>query len=310
MQIKERLVLLDVGEPLVPVCLLNAAEFLAFNLGDDLGSGVWKRRSRRQFGQRLVHRLGNEFLAQTMLMLRPALFRYPAQEAPRSPVAAMTVEAGIGAVQRMVTAHRIAVAMLRRVRADDAKPSLGVAVLDYFASVVHPLQHVVLTVIVKRQLAAGACVRVVRGNAKSVADFLQGEHTLRRMLCKIRREVIPTVLQIDRTRQTEVTHRIDSAGVCVARLGDGDDSRRELALGWLLVQLERVTPLVIALRCLHLPCRLKRRRLALRADVVKHHERYIVAVGRACVNLAIGEPVEDKRRGVGVPCALASVFIR
>ena len=81
MQIEERLVLLDVGKPFVPVCLLDAAEFLTLYLGDDLGSGIWKRRSRRQLGQRLVHRLGNEFLAQTMLMLRPTLFRYPAQEA-------------------------------------------------------------------------------------------------------------------------------------------------------------------------------------------------------------------------------------
>ena len=245
-----------------------------------------------------------------MLMLRPALFRYPAQEAARSPVTAVTVETGVGAVQRVVTAHRIAVAVFCRVRADDAKPSLGVAVLNYFASVVHPLQHVVLTVIVERQLAAGACVRVVRGNAKSVADFLQGEHPLRRMLCKIRREVIAPLFQIDRTRQTEVTHRIDSAGVRVARLGNGNDSRRELALGRLLVQLELVTPLEVARRCLHLPCRLKRRRLALRADVVKHHKRYIIAVRCACVNLAVGEPVNDKRRGVGVPCALTSVFIR
>ena len=245
-----------------------------------------------------------------MLMLRPALFRYPAQEAARSPVAAMTVEAGVGAVQRMVAAHRIAVAMLCRIRAYDAEPTLGIAVLNHLASVVHPLQDVVLTVIIKRHLAAGACVRVVRRHAKRVADFLKGEHTIRRMLYKIRREVIAPLFQIDRPRQTEVTHRIDSAGIRVARLGNGDDSRRELALCWLLVQLELVTPLVVAGRCLHLPRRLKRRRLALRADVVKHHERYIVAVGRTCVNLAVGEPINDKRRRVGIPCALSSVLIR
>ena len=50
LQIEERLVLLDVGEPFVPVCLLDAAEFLALYLGDDLGSGIWKRRSRAEFG--------------------------------------------------------------------------------------------------------------------------------------------------------------------------------------------------------------------------------------------------------------------
>ena len=62
-------------------------------------------------------------------MVRPTLLSHPRKVAGRVPfVDAVPVEAGIGATDGPVTAHRIAIRMLGRVGANDAAPALAVGI--------------------------------------------------------------------------------------------------------------------------------------------------------------------------------------
>jgi hypothetical protein len=59
----------------------------------------------------------------------------------------MAVKARIGATDRPITAHDVAVSMLCRIGTDHAIPSLRVATLQQVAALGNPRQYIILAVI-------------------------------------------------------------------------------------------------------------------------------------------------------------------
>jgi len=82
-------------------------------------------------------------------MLGAAFVGYPAEEPLAVPVAAVLMEADIGAVEWVIATGRVAVRMLGRVGADNAKPSLGVCSLDNFTTSINPSEDVIASVVIK-----------------------------------------------------------------------------------------------------------------------------------------------------------------
>ena len=135
-------------------------------------------------------------------------------------------------------------------------------------------------------------------DVKGVAYLGQGEVTLGVELHQHRRKVVAARLQVDRAREAKVTHRVDRAGVSVARVGDGLNCGGELALRGLLVK--HVAPLKRTGGRFHLPRRFDRWHLGLGAHVVQHHHQHILAVGGTGADMAVSEAVNDERRGIAV----------
>ena len=113
-------------------------------------------------------------------------------------------------------------------------------------------------------------------------------------------EVVPALLQIDAARNAAVAHRVGSAGVGIARIGNSLDRSGKRVLGRLFA--ERETPLERPLRRFHDPRRVNRRHLRLGAHVVQHHEQDVFSVVTLGAWLAVLKAVHDKRAGVDIPC--------
>ena len=121
-------------------------------------------------------------------------------------------------------------------------------------------------------------------------------------------EVVAAFLQVHAALDAEVTHRVHRTGVGKPRLGHGLDCRAELALSRLIVKRERVAPLEVAGAGFKLPCRLDRRHLGLGADVIQHHKRHALDVGRRRGQL-VRHAVNDERARVGVPRPLGVAHV-
>ena len=117
-------------------------------------------------------------------------------------------------------------------------------------------------------------------------------------LDKLRGEVIAARFQVDRTRQSEVTHGVAGARVGVASVGDGANGGGELALARLLAK--GVAPLERAGGCLHDPSRRQGRGFAFGADVVQHHHQDVITVGGTRADM-VNHSVNNKAGGVAVP---------
>ena len=166
---------MDVRETLVPLRLLDPAQFALLHGGDDLGGGVRIVGRRGQLGQRAVHDCGQQFVTQAMRARRAPLLLNPIEVRLAVPLGAMLMQAAVGAVDWVVAAHRVAVGMLATVGAHNTPPTGGVATLQQIATGRGPRQHVVSTVVGKAYGAHGRGVGGVWGHAQGGADGVKGE---------------------------------------------------------------------------------------------------------------------------------------
>ena len=85
---------------------------------------------------------------------------------------AMLMQAAVGAVDGVIAPHRIAVAMLGAIWANNAPPATAVALLQQVATRCRPRQHVIAAVIGQSNRAHCGCVCWVGHHAQGRADGL------------------------------------------------------------------------------------------------------------------------------------------
>ena len=291
---------LHIGEPLEPFGFLQPTGLFALDFAHDCRRLIRVRIGWRDFLGHLAHTLGDQFVTQARCDSRPAVLAYPRKERPAVDVLAVAMVATVRAIQRLVAAFDVAVAVFGMVRADNAAPAFVVRLGQDHVVVGQPLQD-----------AVAACVTdvdalIVGGagfgwrDVQRLADTFQRVLSVWMELDQLGFEIVAALLQVDAAGDTAVAHRIGRAGVGIARLGYGGDSGGKVVFGRLLI--EDVAPLERAFARLHDPRRLQWRGLRLRADVVQHHEQDVLAVVALGAGLAVLEAVNDERAGVDVPC--------
>ena len=190
--------------------------------------------------------------------------------------------------------------MLGGVRAQDASPALAVRAAVNHPLLVEPREDVIAAVVLHAHGAGTVALHRAGRHAQGGAYLRESERALGRELHQTRHEPITALLQVDAAGQAEVAHRVAGTGVRVACVGDGPDRGGELALARLRVELERIAPLKVTRRRLHLPRRLNRGRLRFGAHVIQHHHQHKLAVSRRSAG-ALGHAVTDESGSVRVP---------
>ena len=212
----------------------------------------------------------------------------------------MRVQAAVSPAGGQVAALGVAVSVLGVVGADHAGPAFLVRLGQQHPVIGQPDHHVICAIVRNANRAVGVLGLAGR-HVQGGANLLKGEITLGVELAQLGSKVVAARLHVDRARNAEVTHRIASAGVGVASIGNRSDGRAELGLGGLLT--EHVTPLERTGAGFDLPRRLKRRHFrgfVKVTHVVQHHHQHILASGGAGARMAVLEAVNDKAGGVAV----------
>ena len=297
--VEVRIVRLHVGEAVEPLLLLQPASLLALHLLDPRCRLVGELLGRRDLVRKLAHSLRNQLITQPRRDGRAAVLGDPLQKRAAVEVLAVAVIAAERAVERLVPRLDVAVAVGGVVGADDAAPALVVDPAQDHAVVRHPCEDVVHASVADLDRLEVGGIRWLRCHLQRGANLVQRVFAVRVELDQPRLETFAPALEVDAARHAAVAHRVCRAWVCVARLCDGLDRRREGELVGLLA--ERVAPLERPLACLHDPCRIKRRQFRLGTDIVQHHEQDVIAVLALGAGLAVREPIDDERPGVDVP---------